>query len=67
MWPRHFDTFRDCGLCRRIEERLVSLGGEDMADSCRQAFEHLHQTEQAEVVNAITGGEGYQTIWQRSN
>lgn len=66
MWPRHFDTFRDCGLCKRIESRLVSLGGEAMAESCRQAFEHLHTTERAEVVSAIRGGDGYETIWQRS-
>ena len=66
MWPRHFDTFRDCGLCKRIESRLISLGGEDMVTRCREAFEHLHKTEQAAVVNAITGGEGYQTLWQRS-
>jgi hypothetical protein len=66
MWPRHFDTFRDCGLCTRIEERLIGLGGENMAENCRQAFEHLHRTERAEVVSAIKGGDGYETIWQRA-
>ena len=66
MWPRHFDTFRDCGLCSRIQERLISLGGDDMAASCHEAFEHLHQTERAEVFAAIKGGDGYETIWQRA-
>jgi hypothetical protein len=65
MWPRRMDTFRDCGLSQRIESRLVSLGGEGMSDDCRQAFDHLNKTERSEVVAAITGGEGYETIWQR--
>lgn len=66
MWPRHVDTFRAAGLCDRIQARLVSLGGEDMASKCEAAFTELARDERAEVFSAIRGGDGYQTIWQRA-
>jgi len=67
MWPRHLETFRNSGLCQRIEARMVSLGGEAMADRCRQIFDELIREEKAEVVAAIRGGEGYQSLWERAN
>jgi hypothetical protein len=65
-WPRHIDTFRCSGLAERIESRLVSLGGDDMAASVRQAISELATEEKAEVLSAIRGDERYQTIWQRA-
>jgi hypothetical protein len=66
MWPRHFNTFDDSGLCSRIESRLTGLGGDAMAQTCREAFDQLRRKERAETVSAIRGGEGYETIWQRA-
>ena len=34
-WPRYVEVMRDAGLWRRIEERLISLGGEPLAGRCR--------------------------------
>lgn len=65
MWPRHVDTFRSAGLCERIEKRLVALGGEEMIARCEEAFAELSREEKTEVLSAIRGGEGYQTLWQR--
>ncbi len=67
LWPRHVETFRAAGLCERIQKRLVSLGGEEMAGACEAAFDELTREERSEVFLAIRGGEGYQTIWQRTN
>ena len=66
MWPRHMDTFRNSGLWAKIEARMVSLGGEQMAESCHQVYEELARQEKAEVLAAIRGGEGYQSLWERS-
>ncbi|HVP05268.1 MAG TPA: hypothetical protein VMT90_06295 [Dehalococcoidia bacterium] len=65
-WPRHIDTFKCSGLPERIESRLVSLGGEEMAASVRKAIADLASEEKAEVLSAIRGDERYQTIWQRA-
>jgi hypothetical protein len=65
LWPRHIETFRRSGLAERIQSRLVALGGEETAALCAQAFDDLEREEKAEVLSAIRGGEGYQTIWQR--
>ncbi len=67
MWPRHIDTFRNSGLAQRIEARLVALGGNDMAGKVTRALDDLAREERAEVISAITGAEGYQTLWQRAN
>ncbi len=66
MWPRQMDTFRNSGLWGKIEARLVSLGGEQMAERCQEVFEELARQEKAEVLAAIRGGEGYQSLWERS-
>lgn len=64
-WPRHIDTFRSSGLAERIEARLVNLGGEGMAPHVRDAIASLAEDEKAEILSAIKGGDGYQTLWQR--
>src|SRR6059036_2663231 len=61
MWPRHIETFRKSGLWDKIQERLVSLGGEPMLERCAKAFEDLAHEERIEVLMAIRGGEGYQS------
>jgi hypothetical protein len=65
MWPRHMETFRNSGLWQKIEARLVSLGGDDMIARCTQIYEELAREEKAEVLSAIRGGEGYQSLWER--
>jgi hypothetical protein len=65
MWPRHMETFRNSGLWTRIEQRLVSLGGETLTDRCTEVFDELIREEKIEVLSAIRGGEGYQSLWER--
>ncbi len=66
IWPRHIETFRNSGLAERIVARLVSIGGEEMRAVAESAFDELMRHEQAEVVTAIRGGDGYQTLWERA-
>lgn len=65
MWPRHMETFRKSGLWNRIEQRLVGLGGEKMVRRCNEVFDELIREEKTEVLAAIRGGEGYQSLWER--
>jgi hypothetical protein len=66
MWPRHIETFRESGLWEKIQSRMVSLGGEEMIGVCDAVFEQLAREERAEVLAAIRGGEGYQSLWERT-
>jgi len=65
MWPRHMETFHNSGLWNRIESRLVDLGGEPMSQRCSEVFDELSREEKMQVLAAIRGGEGYQSIWER--
>lgn len=67
LWPRHIETFRGSGLAERIEARLVELGGASMTEIVRKALDELAREERTEVLSAIRGGEGYQTLWERAN
>ena len=66
QWPRQMETFRNSGLWQKIEARMVSLGGEAMTERCTQIFDELAREERAEVMAAIRGGEGYQSLWERT-
>ena len=66
MWPRHMETFRISGLWEKIESRMVTLGGEEMAARCEEIFSQLAREEKSEVLAAIRGGEGYQSLWERT-
>jgi hypothetical protein len=67
MWPRHIDTMKNSGVWEKIESRLVSLGGETMMERCQVAYRELAHQERLEVLSAIKGGEGYQSLWERTN
>ncbi len=66
MWPRHIDTLRNSGVWDKISGRMVSLGGEDMTPRCEEVFKQLAMEEKTEVLQAIRGGEGYQSLWERT-
>ena len=67
MWPRHVETMKNAGVWEKIESRLVSLGGEPMMEQCQSAYRELAHQERLEVLSAIKGGEGYQSLWERAN
>lgn len=67
MWPRQVETLRNSGLWDKIQQRLVSLGGEPMADRCAQVYDQLMKEEKHEVFEAIRGGPGYQSLWERTS
>ena len=62
-WPRAVGAFEESGIWEKIEARLVSLGAEqERIDHIRQ---QLLDGERAVTIAAITGGEGFRTIWER--
>lgn len=62
-WPRAVAAFEQSGIWEKIEARLVSLGAEqERIDRIRQ---QLIDGERAVTIAAITGGEGFRTIWER--
>ena len=67
MWPRHIETMKNAGVWEKIESRLVSLGGEPAAQQCQEVYRDLAHQERLEVLSAIRGGEGYQSLWERAN
>lgn len=65
-WPRQMETFHSSPVWERVVQRMVSLGGREMAARCEDVYQELEREERAEVFAAIRGGESYQSLWERS-
>lgn len=65
-WPRRIQVMRDIGLWEHIEQRLVTEGGPELAEECERAFQSALRAERIDLIAAIRGGEGYETVWERS-
>ena len=65
FWPRALQVMRDLGVCQRIEARVEREGGEAAISRARRVFREAERLERADVVAAIRGGEGYETVWER--
>ena len=63
-WPRRVQMMREIGLWEHIERRLVEEGGPELAAECERAFQGALRAERIDLVAAIRGGEGYETIWE---
>ena len=63
-WPRAIAAFDESGIWEKIEARLISLGADP--DHVTRIQQQLHDGERAVTIAAITGGEGFRTIWERS-
>ena len=66
-WPKHVSILTTAGIWGRIEARLQREGGDSARDEARAIYEQLLAAERSEEVEAIRGGDGYQTLWQRSS
>lgn len=66
QWPRQIAVMREVGVWRFIEDRVTSIGGEASRRDADAAFRDGQRLERADVIAAIRGGEGYETIWERA-
>ncbi len=62
-WPRAIRAFEESGIWQKIEARLISLGADP--DHVQDIQRQLLDGERAVTLAAITGGEGFRTIWER--
>lgn len=65
QWPRPIAVMRELGVWTFIEDRVASLGGDAMRQRAIAAFREGQRLERADILAAIKGGEGYETIWER--
>ncbi len=66
-WPRALIVMRELGVWERIEQRLSDVGGEAVIEDTERVFREGRSLERADMFAAITGGEGYETIWERES
>jgi hypothetical protein len=67
QWPRGVQSMKDLGVWDRLEQRLVGIGGEHAGMDVGRAFAEAQRFERSDLLAAIRGGEGYETIWEREH
>lgn len=66
-WPRHVAMLAETGVWARIVKRMVDAGHAGAQSMCDEVWRELVGSERREVISAIRGGEGYQTLWERED
>ena len=66
LWPRAMVAFEESGVLGRLERRLQGLGGAEAQGACAEAYMALRREESSVLAAAIRGGDGFQTLWERS-
>ncbi len=66
-WPKHVSVLAAAGIWERIEARLEQAGGEAAKKQVAGIYKQLLSVERREEIAAIRGGDGYQTLWERSS
>lgn len=67
QWRQSVQVMKDVGLWKRLEERFFELGGVSAVQQVEAAFSEALRLEQSELVGAIRGGEGWETLWERGD
>jgi len=65
QWPQSVNLMKTVGLWKRIEERFFEIGGLAAVEEVGQAFSKASKLERSDLLAAIQGGEGYETLWER--
>ena len=66
-WPRKIELMRELGVWGKISDRMVSLGGDILQDHCDKALQEAIRLEKADLLLAIMGGDGYETLWEKDS
>jgi hypothetical protein len=67
QWPRHARALVEAGLWEHLARRAVAIGWPGTSEACEAAIRELIDAERQAEVDAIRGGEGFKTLWQRSD
>ena len=67
QWRQSVQVLKNLGLWKRLEERFFELGGVTAVEQVGIAFEQAIGLEQSELVGAIRGGAGWETVWERTD
>lgn len=67
QWPRDMQAMKALGIWKHIEQRLIAVGGEQFAVNVEMAFSEAQRYERVDIIAAIQGTEGYETLWERTD
>ena len=64
-WPHTTDYLHDAALFEMVTTRLRAEHGIDVTEDFHEILSELRRRERRDTRSAVTGAEGFQTIWSR--
>jgi hypothetical protein len=65
QWPRHARSLVECGLWDHLAKRITAIGWPGVSADIDVAIRQLIDEERRAEIDAIRGGEGFKTLWER--
>jgi hypothetical protein len=66
-WPKYISTLETSGVWSALVRRMAESGFANSVRQSEDVLRELKELERKEIMGAIPGGEGYQTLWQASH
>ena len=65
VWPHSVDYLNASPLLSGAAARIKREQGVDVQDMIEEAVQDLHDRERRDLITAVRGGEGFETLWTR--
>ena len=65
VWPHSVEMLEQSPLFERSRSRIDREQGIDIGDDIRDVLDDLERRERDDLRRALSGGEGYETVWSR--
>ena len=65
LWPRHARSLVESGLWDYLAKRITAIGWPGVSADIDAAIRQLVEEERRAEIDAIRGGEGFKTLWER--
>jgi hypothetical protein len=62
-WPKYIRTLESSGVWDAVVRRMEYSGFPNALQECETVLRELYEMERKEIRGAITGGDGFQTVW----
>lgn len=64
-WPKYVRTLQTSGVWDALVQRMAESGFPNSVRQCEEVLRELNEMERDEIRGAVTGGDGFQTVWAR--
>ncbi len=66
-WPKFVTSLAPLGVWDHVLKLCAEFGNPDLIRTCEKCLDELKEFEREALQGAISGGEGFETLWERDH